>query len=294
MARAERPGSLRMRIGTFAAGCLAAGPVMGEMRTEPLPLWEVGAGLAATRLPDYRGADESRNYLLPFPYFVYRGEFLRADREGLRAKFLDSPYVELDFSVGATVPVRSEKNRARAGMPDLRPTVEIGPLLKIHLAHVGEAEPGRRDFELDLRVPVRRAFTWRDGGPRDIGTLVFPHLNLDRRVRFAGARWNLGLLAGGYFSDGRYHRYFYSVAPEYATPERPAYPARGGFGGWQAIVAMSATYGQTWIGGFFKGDWLRGATFEDSPLVRRRTNVSFGLGVSHIFARSATRVERTQ
>lgn len=291
MARAEAPGSFRMRVCAFLAGCCAAGPVLGQANTEMLPLWEVGGGLAYAHLPDYRGADEAHNYALPFPLLIYRGEFLKSDREGLRALFFDSRYVELDFSAGATVPVRSERNRTRAGMPDLRPTLELGPALKFHLAHLGEAAPGKRDLELDLRVPVRRAFTWRDG-PRDVGTLAFPHLALDRKVNFAGARWNLGVVAGGYFADRRYNDYFYGVAPEFATATRPAYRGRSGFSGWQSILALSATYSRrTWVGAFVKADWLKGATFEDSPLVRRRTNLSFGFGVSHIFARSEHLVE---
>jgi outer membrane scaffolding protein for murein synthesis (MipA/OmpV family) len=280
-----------MRVLVVAAGCCAAGPALAQNKEE-LPLWEIGAGLAYARLPDYRGADEAHGYVLPFPYLIYRGEFLRSDREGVRALFLDTRYFQLDFSVGATVPVSSETNRTRAGMPDLRPTVEVGPALKFHLLQVGDGAPGNRDLELDFRVPVRRAFTWRDGGPRDVGTLAFPNLNLDQKVRFWGARWNLGMLVGGYFADRRYHDYFYGVAPEFATPQRPAYVARGGFSGWQSIVALSTTYGRrTWVGAFFKADWLEGATFEDSPLVRRRTNVSFGVGVSHIFARSERLVE---
>jgi outer membrane scaffolding protein for murein synthesis (MipA/OmpV family) len=282
-----------MRAWVLAAGVCAAGPALAQVK-ELLPLWEVGGGLAYAHLPDYRGSDEAHSYLLPFPLLVYRGAFLKSDREGVRALFFDSRYVELELSAGATVPVRSKKNRTREGMSDLRPTLELGPLLKIHLAHIGEARPGERDLELDLRLPVRRAVTWRDG-PRDVGTLAFPHLALDQRVRFAGSRWNLGMLAGGYFADRRYNDYFYGVEPQFATASRPAYEARSGFSGWQLIVALSTTYGgKTWVGGFVKADWLKGATFEDSPLVRRRTNVSFGFGVSHIFARSDQQVEVTR
>lgn len=293
MARADAPGLSRMRAWVLAAGLCAAGPALAQVK-ELLPLWEVGGGLAYAHLPDYRGSDEAHSYLLPFPLLVYRGTFLKSDREGVRALFLDSRYVELELSAGATVPVRSKKNRTREGMPDLRPTLELGPALKIHLAHIGEARPGDRDLELDLRLPVRRALTWRDG-PRDVGTLAFPHLALDQKMRFAGSRWNLGMLVGGYFADRRYNDYFYGVDPEFATAARPAYEARSGFSGWQSIVALSTTYGgKTWVGGFVKADWLKGATFEDSPLVRRRTNVSFGIGVSHIFAKSDRQVEVTR
>jgi len=37
------------------------------------PLWEVGAGGGFLMMPDYRGSDKTRPYLLPFPYAVYRG-----------------------------------------------------------------------------------------------------------------------------------------------------------------------------------------------------------------------------
>src|SRR5690606_40394337 len=46
------------------------------------PLWEAGLGVGALTLPDYRGSDERTNYVFPLPYFIYRGDFLRVDREG--------------------------------------------------------------------------------------------------------------------------------------------------------------------------------------------------------------------
>jgi outer membrane scaffolding protein for murein synthesis (MipA/OmpV family) len=290
MARADAPGLVFMRACVLAAGCCAAAPVLSEGK-ELLPVWELGIGLAYTRLPDYRGSDEAHGYVLPFPLIVYRGDFFKSDREGVRAQFLDSRYVEIELSAGATVPVNSKKNKARQGMPDLRPTLELGPAVKVHLAYAGEQAPGDRDFELDFRVPVRAALTW-DNGPRDVGFLTFPSLAMDNRVRFAGSRWNLGVVAGGYFANQRYHHYFYGVPAEFATPERPAYTAHGGFGGWQAIAAISTTYSKrTWVGAFIKYDYLKGATFDNSPLVRQNTNIAFGIGVSHIFATSDQLVE---
>lgn len=255
--------------------------------TDTLPLWELGAGAAGAYLPDYRGSDEARTYVLPLPYFIYRGEFLKADREGLRAEFFDSRYLELTVSLGATVPVNSEDNKARAGMPDLRPTVELGPILEIHLL-----QDASKINKLDIRLPLRAALTWEDGSPRHVGTLFFPHLSFDHRFRFAGGGWNFGVLGGAYFGDRRYHDYFYGVAPQFATPDRPAYTARGGFAGWQSIVALSGRIKRTWFGAFIKADSLRGAVFQDSPLVRRRQNLSAGLGVSYVFAESARRVAR--
>ena len=55
---------------------LAAAPARADQ-----PLWELGIGAGWLHLPHYRGSDQSRDWLLPIPYFVYRGEFFRADRE---------------------------------------------------------------------------------------------------------------------------------------------------------------------------------------------------------------------
>jgi outer membrane protein len=38
-------------------------------------------------------------------------------------------------------------------------------------------------------------------------------------------------------------------------------------------------------------DTLRGAAFEDSPLVRRRSHASFGVALSWVFATSERRVD---
>jgi MipA family protein len=251
-----------------------------------LPLWELGGGAAALRVPDYRGSEEVRNYLLPLPWVIYRGEILRADRDGVRAQLFDSPRFDVNVSINGSVPVDSDKNRAREGMEDLRPLFEIGPALNIHLW--GSAA---ERYALDLRLPVRAAFTYRDG-IRHVGYVAAPRLNLDLRFPSATApdRWNIGLLVETPFSDQRLHSYFYSVTPSEATPSRPAYSARSGYGGWQVLAAMSRRVDRWWIGAFIKYDDISDAVFADSPLVTQSRQVSGGIAVTYIFARSATLV----
>ena len=58
-------------------------------------------GLTVLRLPHYRGSDQSHGWLLPLPYFVYRGEFLKADREGAHAMLYESGSVNIDMSLAA-------------------------------------------------------------------------------------------------------------------------------------------------------------------------------------------------
>jgi outer membrane protein len=250
---------------------------------EDKPLWELGLGVGAFALPDYRGSNQARGYVLPIPYAVYRGEFLKADRKGVRGELFDTERVNLSVSLAASLPVDSSRNAARAGMPDLKPSVEIGPSLKLALWRGG-------DDLLELRMPVRAAFTL-ESSPRSVGWVATPHLNLDLAGRGALRGWNLGFLAGPVYGDRRQHDYFYGVAPQFATPTRPAYAARGGYAGMQFIVAASRRFNGFWIGAFLRADTLRGAVFEGSPLVRRDTYVAGGAGIAWILGESRERVE---
>lgn len=247
--------------------------------TTQRPLWELGVGFAGVRLPDYRGSNQSRVYALPLPFIVYRGQWLKADRDGARALLLDTERVKVDVSLAATTPTRSRDNLAREGMPNLAPTAEIGPNLNLTLA--GSAA---QHYRLDLRLPVRAAIAVQRS-PEVVGTTFSPHLNLDLDSVAGG--WHLGLLAGPMFGSRKLHEYIYGVDAAYATGARPAYQASGGYAGWQALAATSRRFGNLWVGAFARYDSLHGAVFETSPLVRRTSAVSVGFGMAWVLATSA-------
>lgn len=247
-------------------------------RTREAPLWELGAGAAALSLPHYRGSEQSRNWLLPLPYFVYRGQYLRADREGARAVLLERSRFEIDMSAAGSAPTSSEDNRARAGMPDLAPTFEFGPNANFTFAR-GD------DWKFELRAPVRAAFTVQRS-PRHVGWTATPYLTAE----WVQAGWDVGVRLGGLWSDRRFNGYIYDVAPEFATAARPAYRAASGYAGWQATVGASRRFGSLWIGAFARNDNLAGAVFESSPLVTQPRTWAAGIAMSWVFARSAEMV----
>ena len=249
------------------------------------PLWEIGAGISALSFPDYRGSDDSNLYAMPFPYLVYRGDFLKADRNGIRGTLFDNDRIEFNLSFGASIPVKSEDSSARQGMPDLDPSIELGPSLDISLWRT----PDRR-YKLDLRMPVRAALNAHDGF-RDLGWVFSPRINLDITNVPGFPGWNLGILAGPMYGSARNHDYFYSVAAPYATPERPTYDARSGYAGSQFIVGISKRYPDYWVGAFARWDTLDGAVFNDSPLVRSDHYFAAGIGIAWVLGESTTRVE---
>lgn len=267
------------------ATVLLAGLSAGHASAAEKPLWELGIGMSALSFPDYRGSDETSLYVIPFPYVVYRGTFLKADKDGIRGALFDSDRVELDVSVGASVPVKSDDNRARQGMPDLQPTVEFGPALDINLWRSRD-----RRYALDLRLPVRAAVTV-SGEVHDVGWEFSPRLALDITDVAGLAGWNLGLLAGPMYGSERSHDYIYSVAPKYATAERPAFDAEAGYAGSQFLVSVSKRYSRIWVGAFARLDSLEGAVFADSPLVRRDNYIAAGVGIAWVFRESSSLVE---
>jgi outer membrane scaffolding protein for murein synthesis (MipA/OmpV family) len=249
-------------------------------------LWEAGLGIAAIYFPHYRGSEQSRAYVLPAPYFVYRGDFFKADRNGVRGIFYRDDLVDLNMSVGASLPVDSEDTRAREGMTDLDPSIELGPSLDITLWR-----SANRRAKLDLRTPLRGAITI-SSHPKFIGFQFFPHLNLDFPDPAGYTGWNLGVLAGPVFTDSRYNRYFYEVARS-SPPLRAPRTRRPGAASRHAIHRRALeALPKVWVGGFARYDTLQGARFEESPLVTSKHYFAAGIAVSWIFGESSQRVPK--
>ncbi len=275
--------------GLIPAMVVLLGLATAGAQAEQKPLWEAGVGAAALSFPDYRGSNERQFWLLPFPYLVYRGEFLQADERRMRGLFFKTDRLELDVSFNGSVPVDSGKNEARRGMPDLDATLEIGPALNVLLMRSDD-----RKTRVELRLPVRAVLASDFSYVRQVGWVFQPHVNADITDPLGYAGWNLGLLAGPLYSDRRYNRYFYSVEPPFATASRPAYSAGGGYAGTQLIAALSKRYRKFWVGGFVKWDTLNGAAFAGSPLVRDKQGVAAGFSIAWVIGESKTRVETTR
>ncbi len=269
--------------------CLAqaAEPVDTAQPVETnLPLWEAGIGAAAFSTPAYPGADDRSNRGLVLPFLIYRGKTFRADQNGVGARLLNTDKVEFDIGFSGSLPARSKDVEARRGMPDLGTLVEFGPRVKYKFADMGEQ--GRMRFELPLRAVIEGR-----GGLRRQGWTMEPRLVWEKRGE--GARWTLEGQLGAVFGDRRINRYFYEVAPQYATPDRPAYRADGGL-----LLVRTGLFG-TWrmnpdlrVFGFVRYESYSGAANQDSPLMKKSTGTSAGLGFAWTFARSAARARAAE
>lgn len=245
------------------------------------PKWEIGAGLGTQVLADYRGSEHYRAYALPIPYLVYHGDFIRADDEGLRGLFIDTENFELDISADAALNGNSEDNPLRQGMEELESAFELGPQANFNLT--GE------DFSegWSFRLPIRAVFAASFEKIEHIGYLANPKLTYES---LDWNDWDGSLNVGMLYGSDQYHDYYYSVAPQFATPDRPAYDASSGYSASYFKLSFSKRSGRLWYGTYLRYDYLEGTAFADSPLMETDHYATVGLGISWIFAQSKERV----
>jgi MipA family protein len=250
-----------------------------ETSTDESPKTELGMGVVVLQFPAYRGSAQRSTLVLPVPYLEYRGDFFKADRQGLRGELFDSERVELSVSLSGSPPTKSTEIALRKDMPDLKPSVEIGPQLNVLLS-----SPSNKSSTLKLRIPLRQGMTL-ESNPKNAGLTFSPNLNLDIANPFGLSGANLGFVVGPIFTSQKQNDYFYTVAAPYVTAARPAYKARSGYAGSQFLVSLSRRMGDVWVGSYVRYDNLRGAVFADSPLVATRNYVTAGIAVSYVFAK---------
>jgi len=270
---------MEFRFLFVAAGFLVPG-LFGELQAEELPRWELGIGVGGLYMSDYRGANERHGYLLPLPYVVYRGDTVTVDREGVRNKVLGSERVRLFLSVTAGLPVNSGKNQARTGMPNLDPTIEMGPSLEIQLWE------GQAKERFSLELPLRAAVATDLAHFKNIGWVFAPHFDLKLPVFGSNDNGYVEFTLGPLYASNKYHDYYYAVDPVFKTAERDAYDARAGYSGSRFSVGFSRQVGDIWFGAFARYDDLSGAVFADSPLVKDKKSLMIGAGMAYIFAKS--------
>lgn len=251
------------------------------------PLWEIGVAGFGARLPYYRGSDDYRTYAFPLPYFVYRGERLQADREGVRGLFYKGRWLETDLSMSGNPPV-NDGTGARHGMPGLDPLIEIGPALRVFL-YRGACV---KSVYLEGAVRAVSSIDTHELSPSYEGVRGGVGLVVTGVKPGSKSPWTVGGRLGLDVADRDYHRYFYDVDEQYVLPDRPTYQSDGGYSGatlsgWVSRRITDAVM----VSVFAKGDSIEGAVYEDSPLVRSRYNVTVGAMLVWKMAESKTKAK---
>jgi outer membrane scaffolding protein for murein synthesis (MipA/OmpV family) len=251
-----------------------------DSRQAGLPLWEAGVFAGGISTPAYPASSQRNQRALVLPFFVYRGEVLRADRNGLGARMVHTDRFEFDIGFAASLPASSDDIALRQGMPDLGTLIEFGPRAKLTLA---QPAPGQR---ATLEVPLRAVLEF-NGGVRQVGYALEPKLAYEWNQV---GDWRFKSAASLVIGDQQLNQYFYGVSPGYASANRPAFEAQGGL-----ISSRLTLDGSTRLGpdvnlfAFARYDLHDGAANRSSPLFAQNQGASFGLGLTWTLGRSQSR-----
>ncbi len=179
----------------------------------------------------------------------------------MRGNFFRTDQYEFTLSASASITPETDKSTLREGMPELGSTFELGPSFNINLS----GEDFSRGWHLQL--PWRAVFALGAEESGYIGSIIQPQLVY--RTRFS--EWTFSYRAGITYASNDYHNYYYSVAPEYVTAERPEFRAKAGYSGWNNNLSLSRSFShqgfQTRFAFFIRYDNIEHTDITDSPLV---------------------------
>ncbi|AQT60850.1 MipA/OmpV family protein [Cellvibrio sp. PSBB023] len=259
----------------FAFGAFLILPAQADDTRETLTQkkWELGLGVGAVAGPDYRGSDEYRSFISPIPYFIYRGNFIHSDRDGVRGNFLRTNRYEFTLSASAAITPDTDKNTLREGMPELGSTLELGPSFNINLSG--------KDFSQGwhLQLPWRAVFAIGADDSGYVGSIIQPQLV----YRTTLSDWTFSYRAGITYASDDYHAYYYSVAPQYVTATRTVFSADAGYSGWNNNLALSRRFTHqgftTRLAFFIRYDNIEHTDITASPLVVDKHSVRGGIAL---------------
>lgn len=223
--------------------------------------WNAGVGVAGAGYPAWRGASEAESLVLPLPTFSVWTPQAEIGSEGLEAQKRFGAHGLLRFSASGSLPVDSDASALRTDMPDLDPTVELGPALGWRSAQYG---PWHWRAETLLRGVMSVDFEQ----PQWLGWTLQPRVALHWRSGVVSSQQAIRarVAVGPIWAQQKLHAYFYDVPAELATAQRPAFRSRGGYNGTRANFSLDWLQGRLLVSGYVGYDDLRGTAFADSPL----------------------------
>lgn len=243
-----------------------------------LPKLELGFGAGYASTPAYPGSSGSTEVFAPFPAILYRGDVLRSDEDGgIRTRIYNSKRLELNMSVGGSLPASTDDTPERIGMPSLDAVLELGPGLIYHFLGTNKGD----NFKLSISIPIRFAFSTDFKDTEERGLVFHPILFsfweiTDRWILFSSlsARWG----------TKNHNEYFYEVEERFSRADRPEYQAQSG----HVLYAPSLglIYNQAIDYTLFAGvayESYQDNANKDSPLFRKKENISWGAGFTWWF-----------
>lgn len=275
---------------------ICAQSIPEQSRTEQLPteepsteesLWEVRLAGFGRYGPAYPASDESQVDVIPLPFPIYRGRFLRVGddtEKPVRTRIFRRDRIKLDLDFGLNFPVDSDDIDERIGMPDLDLLAEAGPELELQFSR------GFLGGDAFLALQLRGAVSMDGLDPTWRGMVFSTELKHKRPLR--NERTVLLTRLTPEFASNDYMDFFYGVAPEFALAGRPEYRASSGYLGTKLSFVVSHEFSDTFeIRTGLRFGLYSGAENRNSPLFTTDTTSGAYLAFLWKFWESKRRAE---
>jgi outer membrane protein len=195
-----------------------------DAAAEEKPLWEMNLAAFARYGPAYPASEDSQINIIPLPFPIYRGRFLRVGDDTdkpVTTRIFRRDRIKLDIDFGLNFPVDSDDVDARTDMPDLDLLAEAGPELEFQFVK------GPKLGNAYLALQARGAVSFDGLDPTWRGLIFSSELKYVRPVNHEKSKFMVRITPE--WAGNEYMDFFYGIAPEYATAERPEYRATGGY-----------------------------------------------------------------
>jgi len=240
-------------------------------------LWKFGVGIGNVTANSYPGSDETESITSPIPYLKVKTEWFDLDREGLHTNWFKNTNFRLDFSFDLGLPVKSDENELRNGMPDLEPVGLIGPLL-IYQLH------DTKKLKWQIHLPLTYAYRFDNIDASSIGWVSNPRIYFNYLVENDGYPVDVSVSFGPVYGSEDFHQYYYDVAANYTNVNRNSYSSNEGEAGYRFNVSVTQRMNGYWLGLYIRYQNISEAVFADSPLVKEEDYWFIAVGASWLFA----------
>lgn len=242
-------------------------------------LFEFGAGAFAFTVPEYAGAKESKDYVVPLPYFYYQDDNIKVDREGLLSSLWHTSNWYLDFSASAHIPVKSEDIVIRSNMPDIDWTFQLGPALKYYFRGSPKSDV-KTVVEFYGRKAVVTDFSYLNDAGWQYGLSVTNQTVIPGFLH-GNVRWQNRATIN--YASHKFHALYYDIDTSFVDPQRTAYQSDSGYHSTTFSTGLTYRNGQWWLASFLLYRDMNGAKNEGSALLEKTENIAAGFGVAWIF-----------
>ena len=240
------------------------------------PLYEFGVAGFIADLPDYPASDQKHTRYLMVPTFLYRGFVLRSDKKGARARFFKLDKLDIDLSLGGSLPASSKDNKAREDMDDLDTLLELGPRINYDFIDT-------EDELFSFQIPLRSVISTDIQHTEERGFRLAPQVSYEKRIN---EKYKYTLSYRLNYASEKLQDYFYEVQEKDATNRRNQFNAQAGYLG--SDLAANLIYKKNTLA-MIVG--IRHSSYEDatnikSPLYRVKEDTSIFFGFNWFYFQS--------